>query len=246
MFPYNPDKIGDHFGIFIELINIKDGKMENLTGVVFGSTGLIGSHLVEELLKDEVYKQVVMVTRKPVEKSHPKLVIRTIDLMDAEAIESVIPEGSIVFSAVGTTMKTVKGNRDLYRSIDFGINEAIAHASVSKNVPSLLVVSSIGANSKSSNFYTALKGQIEESLREKNLHGLIIVQPSLLLGSRSGFRFGERIAQWIMPLLSFLFPTAYKPIEALTVARAMVHFSKKQISGIRVITYTEMMGVDDN
>jgi hypothetical protein len=41
-------------------------------------------------------------------------------------------------------------------------------------------------------------------------------------------------------------PTVYKPIEAMMVARAMVHYSKKQISGIRVITYTEMMGVDDN
>lgn len=214
--------------------------MRTLTGVVFGSTGLIGNHLVEELLTDEFYEQVVMVTRKPVERSHPKLVIQIIDLMDAEAIESVIPEGAIVFSAIGTTMKTVKWDRDLYRSIDFGINEAIANASVRKNVPALLVVSSIGANSKSSNFYTALKGQIEESLREKNLRSLIIVQPSLLLGSRSGFRLGEKLAQWIMPLFSFLMPSAYRPIKGIEVARAMVRYSKKQLTGVQVITYQEM------
>jgi uncharacterized protein YbjT (DUF2867 family) len=214
--------------------------MVKLTGVVFGSTGLIGSHLVEELLTDEAYDRVVMVTRKPVERNHPKLVIQTIDLMDAEAIESVIPEGAVVFSAIGTTMKTVKWDRDLYRSIDFGINEAIANASVRKNVTALLVVSSIGANSQSSNFYTALKGQIEESLREKNLRSLIIVQPSLLVGSRSGFRLGEKLAQWIMPRFSFLMPSAYRPIKGIEVARAMVRYSKKQLTGVQVITYQEM------
>ena len=196
--------------------------MEKRTAVVFGATGLIGGYLVDFILKEEDFDRLIMVSRRPVDKQHHKLTVKIIDLFDSKAVEEAIPEEAVVFSAIGTTMRNVKGDKAFYRSIDYGINMSIGDACVTKNAAMLLLVSSIGANSKSKNFYTALKGEIEDALRQKPINRLLIFQPSLLMGQRQTFRFGERMAQIIMPLFSFLMPQKYRPIHASVVARQML------------------------
>ena len=63
---------------------------------------------------------------------------------------------------------------------------------------------------------------MEEALKKLPIDSLHIIRPSLLLGNRSEFRHGERIAKIIMTRFSFLIPKNYRAIHAEKVARAMI------------------------
>ena len=109
-----------------------------------------------------------------------------------------------------------------------------------KNVDHFSFVSSSGADFKSNNFYLKLKGEIENSIIKLKLKSLSIIRPSLLLGKRNEKRYGEQIAQFVMPFFSFLMPPNYKPIGAFQVAKAMVNISKNKKSGTNIYHYNEI------
>lgn len=103
-----------------------------------------------------------------------------------------------------------------------------------------LLVSSVGADSKSRNFYFKLKGEVEDKLKESKITSVSVFRPSMLLGKRKEFRFGEELAKAISTPLSFLFPSKYKPVKAENVAKAMIEASKGEIPGFHVYHFKEM------
>jgi uncharacterized protein YbjT (DUF2867 family) len=143
-----------------------------------------------------------------------------------------------VFITIGTTQKKMKGDLVAYRKVDYDIPVAVATACVANNVPKLLLVSSVGADSSSSNFYLRLKGEVEDAIAKMSIPYIGIFQPSLLMGNRKEFRLGEKISQLIMPLFSFAIPTKYKPIAAKQVAKAMIHEAIQDQKGVKRYTYT--------
>ncbi len=195
--------------------------------VVFGGTGLIGTLLIQFLCEDTYFDRVKVFTRRPIPLSHPKIQSKILDFYDGSAFKKEIEKNDLVFSALGTTQAKVKGDKQVYRSIDFDMTLKIAEACKVKNASSFLFVSSSGANALSSNFYLKLKGEIENAVLELDLPSTLILRPSLLLGTRNEYRFGERIAQRVMPLTSFLFPPSMKPISATRVAKILIDLSKK-------------------
>jgi hypothetical protein len=108
-------------------------------------------------------------------------------------------------------------------------------------VKNFLFVSSSGADLNSNSFYLNLKGEIEDSVLGLKLPSTSVFRPSLLLGKRSENRFVEKIAQLIMPIISFLMPSIYKPIEAKYVAKSMVNISIKTIPGSKIYHYNEII-----
>jgi len=106
------------------------------------------------------------------------------------------------------------------------------------------LVSSGGADASSTNFYLKLKGEIERDIFDLGLSSTIIFRPSLLLGIRKEFRFGERFAQLLMQLFSFLFPANYKPIKAELVASKMNVYSKLSLTGNHIISNKELLKED--
>ena len=112
-------------------------------------------------------------------------------------------------------------------------------------IEKLILVSSSGADLKSKSFYLNLKGKIEKYVTDINLKSIYILRPSLLLGKRSEKRFGEKLAQIIMPRISFLMPSKYKPIEAKSVARAMAQLSKTETKGVKVFHYKEIVDLSN-
>lgn len=115
---------------------------------------------------------------------------------------------------------------------------AIAQACATNKVPKLLLVSSVGADTNSSNFYLHLKGEVEEAVGKMAIPYIGIFQPSLLLGNRNEFRLGEKISQLIMPLFSFAIPSKYKPIAAKSLAQAMIREVGSNQNGVKRYTYT--------
>ncbi len=180
---------------------------------LFGATGLIGGYLLEFLLKDSDIHLINLVGRKPFHLQHDKINNIVIDFEDVHSISDSIEGSEIVFVSIGTTMSKVNGDKLKYKSVDFDITLNIAKACKQKNISQFIYVSSLGANSNSSNFYLRLKGEIDEAVAELNLNSTSVYRPSVLLGKRNESRPGEKILQFIMPLLDFMIPSDSKAIK---------------------------------
>ena len=128
--------------------------------------------------------------------------------------------------------------------IDLGIVSKIAKACKEKKVKHFSFVSSAGADIKNKSFYLKLKGQIEQEVKSYKLNSSSVYRPSLLLGKRTESRYGEQLAQFIIPLISFLMPSNYKPIEAIKVAKAMVNESKKYSPGFKIFHYNQILNLN--
>ena len=163
-----------------------------------------------------------------------------VDFANQDAVAQALYCCDTVFMAIGTTQQKVKGNLDAYRKVDYDIPVNVATACVQQQISKLLLVSSIGANSQSPNFYLKFKGEVEDVISAKPIPYIGIFQPSLLLGARQEFRLGEKISQVIMPVFSFLIPAKYKPIKAATVAKAMVKAALSNAIGVTHYTYRDM------
>ena len=212
---------------------------------VFGATGLIGRELVECLNQFSEFKKINLVLRSPLKINDGKVKIHKIDLFKKSEIFNSIKTSKVVFITIGTTMSRVKGDKKIYKRIDFGITKDIADSCKELGVEKLILVSSSGADLKSKSFYLNLKGKIEKYVTDINLKSIYILRPSLLLGKRSEKRFGEKLAQIIMPRISFLMPSKYKPIEAKSVARAMAQLSKTETKGVKVFHYKEIVDLSN-
>src|SRR6478752_3467176 len=214
------------------------------TATLIGASGLIGSHLLQLLLKDNTFSTVKIIVRRPQLLRDPKLQEIVINFEDKKALEQAIAGSAVVFSAVGTTQKKVKGDKNAYRKVDFDIPVNAAKAAAKFGVYSFSLVSSVGANAaNNNNFYLKLKGVVEEAVSKESIPQLLIMRPSMLLGDRKEKRIGESIAAVLMPVFSiFLFGkwAKYKAIKAEDVAKAMLQASKSPVKGIHIYEYEEI------
>jgi uncharacterized protein YbjT (DUF2867 family) len=197
-----------------------------MTATLIGATGLIGGYLLDELLKDDSFDSVRILIRRPLALTHPKLEMKLVDFADAESFRLALEGSEVVFCAVGTTQKKVKGDKTAYRKVDYDMPVNAARFCKMTGCEKFVLVSSVGASSKSNNFYLKLKGEVEDAVKAVGLRSVHIVRPSMLLGERKEFRLGERIGKSLMKIFSFLIPSKYKPVHARVVARAMVVLAK--------------------
>ncbi len=214
--------------------------MKNKTATIIGSTGLVGSHILQIALNDSFFDKVRILVRKASAVNHPKLEVVVTDFNSEQSLRRGIEENNIVFCAVGTTQNKVKGDKDAYRKVDYDIPVHAARLAKECGCNVFLLVSSVGADSKSNNFYLKLKGEVEDAVKQIGLQSVHIFRPSMLLGNRQESRPAEKIGQVVMKLFSFLIPSKYKPIKASAVAKAMVAASKNQETGFHIYHYREM------
>lgn len=196
-----------------------------------GSTGLIGSYLLQELLSDSYFDTVRILIRRPLDVTHPKLEKKIVDFNDSDSLLVALNNSDVVFCSIGSTMKKVKGDKEAYRKIDFDIPVKLSRFCKMVGCEKFILVSSLGANSKSVNFYQKLKGETDEAVKGSGVKTIHIMRPSILLGPRKESRLGEDIGKAVMTTLSFLIPLKYKPTQAKDVAKAMLVLAKKNDEG---------------
>lgn len=211
-----------------------------MRATLIGATGLIGNQLLQLLLEDPCFDFVRVLVRRPFLQEHPKLEKKLVDFKDAESFRLALEDSDVIFSCIGTTQKKVKGDKAAYRAIDYAIPVNAARFGKEGGCQSFFLVSSVGANAKSKNFYLQLKGETEEAVIASGIPAIHIFRPSLLLGNREEFRFSEKIAVYVMPVFSFLVPKKYRPIKSADVAKAMLRASKKNEEGVKIYEYKEI------
>ena len=214
-----------------------------MTATLVGATGLIGSYLLEELLNDPYFETVRILIRRPLDITHPKLEKKIVDFNDSDSLLVALNNSDVLFCAIGSTMKKVKGDKEAYRKIDFDIPVKLARLCKMTGCEKFILVSSAGANSKSRNFYQRLKEETEEAVKSVGLKTVHIMRPSLLLGERKEFRLGENIGKAVMTSLSFLIPEKYKAIQGKDVAKVMIALARKNGEGVFVHENAEIRGL---
>ena len=218
--------------------------MNEHIALVIGASGLIGSFVVEELLKDASFKSVRVLVRKNLKINHPKLQQTIVNFNDINDYAEKFRFGDVIFCCIGTTQKKVKGDKVAYEKIDFDIPINAARMGIVNKFKKFLIVSSVGANENASNFYLKLKGKTENALQQFSYESISIFRPSILLGNRKEIRPAEKIMQGITKTISNLFSGSlrkYRAIYASDVAKAMVKESKLDIPGVHIFEYKEMM-----
>lgn len=206
------------------------------TALIIGSAGLIGSHLLDLLLESAEYEKVITFVKRDSDIQHPKLKQHIINFDKPETYKELVV-GDDFFCTIGTTIKNA-GSKDAFRKVDFGYPKEFAIIAMQNKVKQFLIVSSLGADANSGNFYLKTKGEIEDFLKKCSFESTVIVRPSLLLGNRKEFRLGEKIGAFFMKLFSFLVIgkiKKYKPIESETVAKAMFSIAQKTFKGFQII-----------
>jgi uncharacterized protein YbjT (DUF2867 family) len=211
-----------------------------MTATLIGATGLIGSYLLQELLNDPYFDAVRILIRRPLEMTHPKLEKKLVDFNDSDSLLLAIDNSDVIFCSIGTTQRKVKGDKEAYRRVDFDIPVKAARFGKMTGCEKFILVSAVGANSQSRNFYLKLKGETEEAIQSIGLNTVHIMRPSMLLGDRKENRPLEKIGTPLMKLFSFLIPSKYKPIHAKDVAGAMLAAAKENKAGSFIYEYREM------
>ena len=197
------------------------------TAVIIGATGAVGKEILKEILSCEYYERIYVLGRNSISRlpEDGKLTKIVIDFENMRFDTSILDNADI-FASLGTTIK-IAGSKENQRKIDVDYTVNFAKLCEGK-VRSFNVVSAIGANSKSKNFYNSLKGELEDKLKEMNLGILRIFQPSLLISKREDERFFEELFIKISPIFQILLKgkaKKYSPIEVSLLGKEMVRFA---------------------
>lgn len=195
---------------------------------------------MQELMADESVSAIRVISRRPLPDLEDKAEVVVVDFEDDKAYSAAISGTEVLFCAIGTTNKKVKGDKTAYRKVDYDIPVNGARYLAAAGGAIMVLISSVGADASSSNFYTRLKGEVEDAIRSMPIASLTILRPSMLLGDRKETRIGESIGKALMKLFAFMIPAKYKPIHAREVARAMVRAAKEGRSNFEVWHYSEI------
>lgn len=203
--------------------------------IIAGASGLTGSELLSILLSTPGYSEVLILVRKKLPLSHPKLRQLVVNFDEPESFAKAV-NGHALFCCLGTTRKKTP-DLDIYRKIDHDYPLQLALLCKQNGVEQYHLVSAIGANADASNFYLKIKGETERDITDIGMPALCIYQPAFLAGKRTEHRPMERFLGPIMKVIDVLLIGSlkkYKSIAAATVAQAMYNQSLKNISGVHI------------
>ncbi|KGD65930.1 hypothetical protein Y5S_01154 [Alcanivorax nanhaiticus] len=211
--------------------------------LLLGATGLVGGECLAQLLDNDAYDSVTVLSRRESSLSHPKLDWQVVDLDQMEACQQQFQVDD-VFCCLGSTMKKA-GSRQAFRHVDHDLVVLAGQMAKRAGVQRFLVVSAINANARSPFFYSRVKGQMERALERLQLPLLVLVQPSLLRGNREDKRtaedWGNLLNRVIEPLTRWT-DAHWLPVDGSKVAEGMVGMALEgPDSGLYKLRYRDFL-----
>jgi uncharacterized protein YbjT (DUF2867 family) len=205
------------------------------TALLAGATGLVGSALLPLLLASDRYVKVIAVGRQPVALAHPKLVqvVTEFDQLEQERLRLIADD---VYCCLGTTIRQA-GSQEAFYKVNFLYVVRLAALTAANFAAQFLVVSALEADVNSRFYYSRVKGEMEEAVRQTPFRAIHIFRPSLLLGERIKPRLGERLWAVVLALAHPLLRGGwrkYRPVTAATVAQAMLRAASDDGGGVRI------------
>lgn len=202
------------------------------TALVLGATGLIGKELVKILNENNQYEKIHLLVRRQFDLQSDICKVHIVNFDELHKYHELF-QVTDVYCCLGTTIKVAK-TKEAFRKVDYEYPVEAAKLAKENDAEKFLIVSAMGADTKSLFFYNRVKGEVEESLRNLHLRSLHIFRPSLLLGKREEFRLGERLAEKASVVLNKLMVGPLRPyrgIQAKKVAAAMAVIAQSNHKG---------------
>ncbi len=205
------------------------------TAILLGATGLTGNLLLQLLLKDDRYKKINLFSRSTSGVVHPKIEEYLGDVVNLDTFKNAF-KADEVFCCIGTT-KSKTPDKELYKKIDFGIPTKVAKLCKENGINTLVIISALGANSKSNIFYNRTKGEMEDAVLQLQIPKTHILQPSLIGGKREEKRIGEWIFKQLMRVANLVMAgplKKYKSIHPNDIAKAMVWLANSEYGQVTI------------
>ncbi|EAR02939.1 NAD(P)H-binding protein [Maribacter sp. HTCC2170] len=205
------------------------------TAIILGATGLTGSLLLQRLLKDKRYGKIKLFSRSSTGKENAKLEEFIGDVIELENFKNDF-EADEVFCCIGTT-KAKTPDKDIYKKIDFGIPVQAAELCKKNGIDTLIIISALGANSKSKLFYNRTKGEMEDAVLKMQIPKTHILQPSLISGKREEKRIGELVFKQLMKVANLVMAgplKKFKSIHPQDIAKTMLWVANNTYNRIRI------------
>ncbi len=199
--------------------------MDAQKSLVVGSTGLVGKEVINELASKGI--PVRALSRIDLNSSNPYLENIKVNFDRLDEYKEHFREVNDVYICLGTTISKA-GSQEAFQKVDIEYCLETAKQALNAGVKNLSLITSIGADSSSSNFYLKTKGIIEDKISQLDFQSISIHRPGLLIGSRKEMRLAELIGQKIHPAINLLLLgnlSKYKSIKVEMLARAMVNLS---------------------
>ena len=191
------------------------------TAIIIGASGLVGSNLLDLILKDDEYNRVNIFVRRSTNIKHPKLNEYIIDFDQPEQWRDKV-KGDVLFSTLGTTLAQAGSKEEQYK-VDYHYQYNTAVTAVTNGVQDYVLVSAENSNKESFFFYSRMKAELESSITKLPFSNIIIIRPGLLYGKRKNKRRMETMAinftNWLNKLGIM---KKHKPIHGKEVAQAML------------------------
>ncbi len=208
-----------------------------MTAIIIGATGATGRDLVDLLLQDTAFDAIHVFVRRPLAISNPMIETHLVDFDQIVSWKSGI-RGDVLFSCLGTTLRTA-GSQEAQWKVDYDYQFNFAKAAHENGVPTLVLMSSMGANPQSSVFFMKMKGQLEEAVKLLGFSNTIIVRPPSLI-RRNSDRWGEKVGVVALKMLNKVgILRSMKPLSTEAVARAMLTCSL-HMKGQQVVESREL------
>jgi len=207
------------------------------TAIILGASGLTGGLVLKKLLTDDRYSSIKLFSRKSIGITNSKLIEKVGNLLELPNFKDDF-KADEVYCCIGTTAKKTP-NKELYKSIDFGIPLMAAKLAKENNIKTFIVVSAIGADSKSSVFYNKTKGEMEKAVLEQHIPNTYILQPSIISGERSEVRSFEKIGIQLFNLFEPLLVgklKKYQATKAKHIAESMIYLANTKTKQPQIIS----------
>lgn len=204
-----------------------------MKALIIGATGATGLDLTNMLLADDAFEEVHVFVRRNIDEKHDKLKVHVIDFDNIASWADQL-SGDVLFSALGTTRKDA-GSKDAQWKVDYTYQYEVAKHARANGVKQLVLVSSVGADKESRFFYTRMKGELEDAIKNIGFQSTVIVRPPSLIRKGTS-RIGEKISLPILQVLNAIgLMTSMAPMSTETVAHAMIAAAKEQNPGLQIM-----------
>lgn len=200
--------------------------------LLVGSTGLVGSHVLQLALADSGVSAVVAPTRREL-PAYPKLLAPLVDFEHLPEAEDWWRADAVICT-LGTTMRSA-GSEAAFRRVDYGYPLAVARLARQHGTPTYVLNSAMGADVASRFFYNRVKGELERDLAGVGFTSLTYVQPGLIGGPRQEFRAGELALRSVLAVAGPWLPRRWRISRGDHIARALVTAALQPQPGIHTI-----------